>query len=176
MQIYQNCHTANKLNLRDLLKRPLKFFSRRKFLRLFRLPTYALIISYFSSPYITCEFRVMKNTIFYLSTCSTCTRIIKEIAPDNIFKMQDIKKVTVTKQQLTELREMVRSYEALFNRKAIKYRSLGLQHKALEESDYERLILNDYTFLKRPVIVFRNRIFIGNSKNVIQDFMQFRKG
>lgn len=118
----------------------------------------------------------MKNTIFYLSTCSTCTRIVKEIEPDNKFVMQDIKKDNLTENQLIELKEMAGSYEALFSRKAIKYRSLGLQKTVLEEIDYKRFILNDYTFLKRPVIVFRNRIFIGNSKSVIQDFIQFRKG
>lgn len=118
----------------------------------------------------------MKNTIFYLSTCSTCTRIIKEIEPDNNFDLQDIKKNNLTKNQLNELREMAGSYEALFSRNAIKFRSLGLNNKVLRENDYEQLILGDYTFLKRPVIVYMNRIFIGNSKSEIQNFMQFRKG
>jgi arsenate reductase len=34
----------------------------------------------------------------------------------------------------------------------------------LEEVDYKQLILSDYTFLKRPVIIVNNQIFIGSDK------------
>jgi arsenate reductase-like glutaredoxin family protein len=31
----------------------------------------------------------------------------------------------------------------------------------------KKLILEEYTFLKRPVILIKEKIFIGNSKNTI---------
>lgn len=60
------------------------------------------------------------------------------------------------------------SYEALFSRRAIKYKSMGLKDKPLSESDYKQLILEEDTFLKRPVFIVGKQIFIGNSKNTIQ--------
>ena len=61
------------------------------------------------------------------------------------------------------------SYEALFSRKAIKYRSLGLNEMKLSESDYKNYIIEEYTFLKRPVAIIDNKIFIGNSKKNIEE-------
>ena len=61
------------------------------------------------------------------------------------------------------------SYEALFSRKAIKYRSLGLNEMKLSEADYKKHIIEEYTFLKRPVAIIGDNIFIGNSKKNIEE-------
>lgn len=111
----------------------------------------------------------MNNTIFYLSTCSTCTRIIKELDPDNSFRMQDIKNEKITEGQIEEMASLSGSYESLFSRKAIKFRSMELKDKSITENEYKKLILDEYTFLKRPVIIISNEIFIGNSKSVVQE-------
>ncbi len=78
--------------------------------------------------------------------------------------MQDIKFEKITPTQLDEMKKMAGSYESLFSRRAIKYRELGLKDKKLEEKDYRRLILEEYTFLKRPVVIMGKRIFIGSEK------------
>jgi arsenate reductase len=65
------------------------------------------------------------------------------------------------------MKKMSGSYESLFSRVALKYRALGLDKKKLTEDDYMNYILEEYTFLKRPVIIIGNKIFIGNSKNTI---------
>ena len=109
----------------------------------------------------------MDKFIFYLSTCSTCTRIIKELDVDNSFYMQDIKTEKIRPEQLDEMAKMAGSYEALFSRKAMKFRSMGLKEKTLSENDYRQLILEEYTFLKRPVLIYKGAIFIGNSKSVV---------
>ena len=59
---------------------------------------------------------------------------------------------------------MAGSYEALFSRRAMKYKEWGLKDKPLTEKDYRDLILQEYTFLKRPVVVNGKKIFIGSSK------------
>lgn len=106
--------------------------------------------------------------IYYLSTCSTCTRIIKELDLHNKkFEFQDIKTEKITASQLAEMKKMAGSYEALFSRIALKYRSLGLDKKKLVEDDYKKYILEEYTFLKRPVFIIKDKIFVGNSKNNI---------
>ncbi|HEX8515261.1 MAG TPA: ArsC/Spx/MgsR family protein [Bacteroidia bacterium] len=106
--------------------------------------------------------------IYYLSTCSTCARIIKELGLENKkFEFQDIKTEKITASQLDEMKRMAGSYEALFSRIALKYRSLGLNEMTLKEEDYKKYILEEYTFLKRPVMIVKNKIFVGNSKNNI---------
>lgn len=103
--------------------------------------------------------------IYYLSGCSTCNRIIQELNLDKSFVFQDIKTQKITTVQLDKMIKMAGSCEQLFSRTAIKYRSLGLKEKRLTEKDYRQLILDEYTFLKRPVIIIDDKIFIGNSKN-----------
>ncbi len=111
----------------------------------------------------------MKKKIYYLSTCSTCTRIIKALNLGNDFEFQDIKSTKITEVQLEEMAKMSGSFESLFSRKAIKYKTLNLKEKLLTENDYKKLILEEYTFLKRPVIIVGNAIFVGNAKNTIED-------
>jgi arsenate reductase len=106
--------------------------------------------------------------IYYLSSCSTCARIITDLGLKNKkFEFQDIKTEKITATQLAEMQKMSGSYEALFSRVAIKYRALGLDKKQLNEDDYKNYILEEYTFLKRPVIIIGSKIFIGNSKGNI---------
>lgn len=81
--------------------------------------------------------------------------------------MQDIKTDNIRPEQLEQMAEKVGSYEALFSRRAMKYRAMGLHEQSLEESDYKRLILEEYTFLKRPVIFIDEDIFVGNSKKTV---------
>ncbi len=105
--------------------------------------------------------------IYYLSSCSTCSRILRGLGAGSEFKYQDIKTDKITPAQLDEMCRLSGNYESLFSRVALKYRILGLHEKKLGERDYRRLILDEYTFLKRPVIIIGERIFIGNSpKNV----------
>ncbi|SFW53042.1 arsenate reductase family protein [Cellulophaga fucicola] len=105
--------------------------------------------------------------IYYLSTCDTCKRILKELQPLNGFVLQDIKTDTITDTQVTEMHSLSGSYESLFSKRARLYKEKGLADKELQEADYKDLILEHYTFLKRPVIIVDNAIFIGNSKKVV---------
>ncbi|SEK92333.1 Arsenate reductase, glutaredoxin family [Maribacter orientalis] len=106
--------------------------------------------------------------IYHLSTCSTCQRIIKELQPINDFKLQDIKSEPITESQLEQMHSLSNSYEALFSKRAILYRERNLKEQNLTEDDYKALILEQYTFLKRPVILMDDQIFIGNSKKVVE--------
>ncbi len=105
--------------------------------------------------------------IYHLSSCNTCSRILSEINPDNDVILQDIKIAEITDAQLEEMYALAGSYESLFSKRAQLYRQRGLNEQALEENDYKQLILEHYTFLKRPVMIFDKEIFIGNSKKVV---------
>ena len=106
--------------------------------------------------------------IYYLSSCDTCIRILKELQPLEGFELQDIKTQAITETQIQEMKDRAGSYESLFSKRARLYRERGLGTKKLSESDYCKLILEHYTFLKRPVIILNDTIFIGNSKKVIE--------
>jgi len=89
--------------------------------------------------------------------------------------MQDIKTEKITDVQIQQMKILSGSYESLFSRVAMKYKSMGLKDVKLEDEDYKRLILKEYTFLKRPVFIVDSNIFIGNSKKNIESLKHFLK-
>lgn len=106
--------------------------------------------------------------IYHLSTCDTCKRILNELNPSSEFILQDIKTEAITPDQIEKMQKLTGSYEALFSKRARLYKERDLKNQALSEQDYKNLILEHYTFLKRPVIVVDNQIFVGNSKKVVE--------
>jgi arsenate reductase (glutaredoxin) len=106
--------------------------------------------------------------IYHSSTCTTNQRILKEVKPKKDVILQDIKTEPITPAQIDEMKRLAGSYEALFSRVALKYRAMGLHEKELTEKDYRKLILGEYTFLKRPVMIVDNEIFVGNAKKVVE--------
>ncbi|MDT0676447.1 arsenate reductase family protein [Autumnicola musiva] len=105
--------------------------------------------------------------VYYLSTCDTCKRILKELDLPSSFILQDIKKEEITEIQLEEMKQLAGSYESLFSRRARLYKERDLKNEKLTENRYKNLILEHYTFLKRPVIINNDEIFIGNSKKTV---------
>jgi len=95
-------------------------------------------------------------------------RIIKELNLPSNFVFQDIKEQPIKLSQLEEMHQLVGSYEALFSKRAKLYKEMGLKNQSLKEADFKHYILDHYTFLKRPVIIINNQIFIGNSQKTIK--------
>jgi arsenate reductase len=107
--------------------------------------------------------------IYHLGNCTTCQAIIKTTGIDKKgFEMQDIKFEKITPQQIDEMKKMAGSYESLFSRRAMKYKEWKLKDKKLDESDYRQYILDEYTFLKRPVVIIDDKIFIGSEKKTVE--------
>jgi arsenate reductase len=46
---------------------------------------------------------------------------------------------------------------------------MDLKNQVLTEAAYRQFILDEYTFLKRPVFIIDDEIFIGNNKKVIEN-------
>ena len=105
--------------------------------------------------------------VYFLQTCDTCRRILKEVNLEG-FEKQEIKSSPITVKQLEEMHHLSKSYEALFNKRAKLYKSMDLKNQTISEADYRQYILDEYTFLKRPVFIVDNEIFIGNSKKEIE--------
>lgn len=111
--------------------------------------------------------------IYYLKSCSTCLRIMNDIGVDDSWDQQNIRTEKITPKQLTEMKKRSGSYESLFSRTAMKYKQMNLKEKTLTEADYKKLILEHDTFLKRPVVLLDDQIFIGNGKKTIQSIIDY---
>ena len=123
-------------------------------------------VSFFTLRFLI-ENLLMKK-IYYLKSCSTCQRIIQELGGLEDFDHQNIKEEPITEDQIEAMKALAGSYEALFSRRSMKYRAWNLHEKTLTEADYKKYILEEYTFLKRPVLLINDEIFIGNTKKVVE--------
>jgi arsenate reductase len=115
----------------------------------------------------------MTHKVYYLKTCDTSKRIIKEMA--NLldgFEFLEIKEQPLTATQIDEMKNLAGSYEALFSRRAKKYKEMGLKDLNLTDEDYKYYLLQHYTFLKRPTIIVDDEIFIGSSKKTVEALKQ----
>lgn len=106
--------------------------------------------------------------VYFLKTCNTCLRIIKDLNLPSDFIYQDIKTEPITVKQIEEMAELSGSYEALFSKRAKLYKEMDLKNQDLTEKDFKHYILEHYTFLKRPVIIINDQIFIGNTAKVVE--------
>ena len=106
--------------------------------------------------------------IYTIGHCTTSLALFEETGLDKLigkeFTFQNIKFEKITSAQLEEMKKMAGTYEALFSRRAIKYKEWKLKDKELTEKDYRQYILDEYTFLKRPVIIIDDKIFVGSEK------------
>lgn len=116
-------------------------------------------------PYETANMR----RFYHLANCSTCRRIMEDCRLQvKGFVLHEMRSEGISPEQLDDMKRLAGSYESLFSRRAIKYKSMGLKDRRLEENDYRSLILEDCTFLKRPVAVLEGRIFVGSEKSTVQ--------
>ena len=103
---------------------------------------------------------------FTLPTCKTCQKIFDDLTPESKgCDIINIKEEGISASDLDLMKQHAGSYETLFSRRAMKFRSMGLADKNLSEKDYRTLILGEYTFLKRPVFLFENSVTVG-SRNI----------
>ena len=121
--------------------------------------------------YLSCTFakstREM-NKVYYLKTCSTNKKILSAFDLSS-WEMREIKSSPITESELEELRKYAGSYEALFSKKSREIKAREIDLTKLQENDYKNLILDHYTFLKRPVFLWDESVYAGSSKEVIAE-------
>ena len=111
---------------------------------------------------------------FTLPTCKTCVRIFDDLQPEKKgCEVVNIKTEGIGAEDLDKMKELAGSYEALFSRRAMKFRSMGLAEKTLTEDDYRSLILREYTFFKRPVFLFDHAVTVGSRKVEVERAREF---
>ena len=112
--------------------------------------------------------RLRMRKIYHLQTCNTCQRILRDLDIGEDVERQNLKTDPLTEAQLDELYRRMGSYEALFNRRSRQYRERGLHEQTLTEADYRDLLLDHYSFLKRPVLLIGEDTFVGNAKRTVE--------
>lgn len=117
----------------------------------------------------------MARKVYFLSTCDTCKRIMKEVGVDSSFETQDVKSSPVTEKQVEHFHQHTGSYEALINKRARKLKDVLAETPISKDQDYKQLLLMDYTFLKRPVFEVDGKLFIGNAKKTVEAIKQALK-
>jgi arsenate reductase-like glutaredoxin family protein len=82
--------------------------------------------------------------------------------------LQDLKAEGISSSELDFLRARVNSYEELLNKRARLLREHTVSEGDTREDQIRDLILSHYSFLKRPIVVLGNQIFVGNSAKIVQ--------
>lgn len=88
------------------------------------------------------------------------------------WELREIKKEPITKEELEEMYRKTKSYEALFSKKSTQIKAKGIDVKTLTENDFKKLLLEHYSFLKRPVFITDDDIFVGNEKVNVERLYQ----
>ena len=110
--------------------------------------------------------------VFYLKTCGTCLKILNQFDLTD-WEMREIKSQGITEGELAEMYAKTNSYEALFSRRSTQIKAQNIDVKALTEEDFKKLLLNHYSFLKRPVFLTDKEIFVGNDKKNVENLHHF---
>ncbi|MCG8580554.1 MAG: hypothetical protein MI866_11580 [Bacteroidales bacterium] len=108
-----------------------------------------------------------RGKVYLLKSCSTCKRIYKQVKLFGDFEVRDVKSEPLSINEVDTLADMTGGYELIFNKQSQKYRQQKLKDKNLTEENYRQLLSEEYTFLKRPVFLIDDKIFVGNSKSTI---------
>lgn len=109
----------------------------------------------------------MKNTFLYLSSCSTCLRIIKDLGLENSPLLQDVKHSPATTEQLDFLYKTTHSYEALINKRGRVFAQLKREGVLFTEDVYKNLLIKEYSCLKRPILILNKVVYLGNAKATV---------
>jgi arsenate reductase len=96
--------------------------------------------------------------LYWLPHCSTCqkAKAFLEAQGVSFTVVHDLKASPLSDVQVKRLADAVGSPEALFSKRAMKFRQWGLHEKTLNSEELLAYMGQEYTFIKRPVTLFSN--------------------
>jgi arsenate reductase (glutaredoxin) len=104
--------------------------------------------------------------VYWLPYCSTCQKAAAYLeergVPVRAFR--DLKSEPLSRAEVEALAKKAGGAEALFSKRAMKYRKMGLHEQELSDDDLLRLMAEEYTFVTRPVVVRGDRAVAGFAK------------
>jgi arsenate reductase (glutaredoxin) len=111
--------------------------------------------------------------VYGLPHCTTCQRALQYLQDRgvSISRFRDLKAEPLQRSEVEELARKVGGAEALFSRRAMKYRKMGLHEQQLTDDDLLRLMAEEYTFVTRPVIVLGERATAGFARKRVEELV-----
>jgi arsenate reductase (glutaredoxin) len=110
------------------------------------------------------------NKIYHLSTCDTCRKILSLLNTDKV-TLINLREKNINQEDLDLMKKQMGSYEALFNKRAQKLKLMPEDEKPKNDNDYKKLILSEYTFLKRPAAIINGKVYAGNDKVTVEQLV-----
>ncbi len=95
-----------------------------------------------------------------------------QISDIDRFELREIKSKPISTSEVEAIHKLSElNYSGLFNKRARKYKEIKDQLEAADDDTYKLYITQEYTFLKRPVIVYQDQVFAGNAKKTIEHML-----
>jgi arsenate reductase (glutaredoxin) len=116
----------------------------------------------------------MKNVTFYwLPNCSTCQKAKGwlERRGVKITDMRDIKEDPLSRKEVEDLAKTLGGPAELFSKRAIKYREMKLSEREVLPAEMLDLMTDEYTFLKRPIMVINDQATAGFFERSFESFL-----
>ncbi len=117
----------------------------------------------------------MNEIYFYgLPNCTTCQKALRRLDYHRVdtVKKRNIKEEPLSRDEIEKLAKMLGGAENLFSRRSVKYRELGLKDKNLTETELLDLMAEEYTFLKRPILVVGKTAIAGFFEKEYDEFFK----
>lgn len=116
----------------------------------------------------------MKKIEFYwLPNCSTCQKAKNFIERHGIrnYELRDIKENPLSREEVEKMAKMLGGASELFSKRAIKYREMKLNERELSNAEMLDLMTEEYTFLKRPILVIDGKAEAGFFEKFMNKFL-----
>lgn|SRR5690606_38638826 len=112
-------------------------------------------------------------TLYWLPNCSTCQKAVRWLDRRGIQVMnfRDIKEDRLSREEVEKLVEMAGEPADLFSKRAIKYREMKLNEREVSREEMLDLMTDEYTFIKRPVMVIGNAAVAGFFERSFERFL-----
>jgi arsenate reductase (glutaredoxin) len=97
------------------------------------------------------------EVMYWLPHCSTCQKAKDAIEETGakIHRFVDLKETPLAKEEIESLCEKAGGVNVVFSKVARKYRALGLDKLELSDADMLSHMVEEYTFIRRPVVVVK---------------------
>lgn len=113
-------------------------------------------------------------TMYWLPHCTTCQKAVQylEKKGHSVTAFRDVKSDPLNRKEVERLCELVGGADELFSRRARKYRAMNLSERELSAEEMIQLMVEEYTFIKRPVLVSNGRAVAGFSFKSYDSFLE----
>jgi arsenate reductase len=112
-------------------------------------------------------------TFYWLPNCSTCQKAATYLKEKGqiVAQYRDIKTDRLKREEVEQLARLAGGASELFSRRARKYRSMGLNGREISSEEMLDLMSEEYTFIKRPVLVNGKHAICGFSPKLYDSFL-----